>query len=176
MAFDQVNAGTHGRYPLPVGMVLHLMPTGPGSSARATSSVSGLGTWSATDPILIGPFGVFTEIVVEVVAGVALVDAVFATGSAPVTVTGTAGIGNTLTAALAPGWVATSFQWKRDGVPIDGETSSTHLQTNADGGHAVTVGVSGLIYTPPGINVPGGGISVQWDDTQSWDDTATWMD
>ncbi len=72
---------------------------------------------------------------------------------APVTVSGTAIVGNTLTALLATGWSATGYQWLRDGSAISGATSSTYVLQSADGGHAVSVTASGLTFTPTGATV-----------------------
>ena len=98
--------------------------------------------------------------------------------SAPVTVSGTPGIGNTLTAVLATGWTVTGYQWMRDGSAISGATASTYLQVTADGGHVITLSVSGLVYTPPGVTCPpgGGGPTDIWDDTQTWTDISIWTD
>lgn len=98
--------------------------------------------------------------------------------SSPVTVAGTPGVGNVLTAVVSTGWSVTGYQWKRDGSAISGATSSTYLQASADAGHVLTLSVSGLIYTPSGVTVPGGGGggSDIWDDTVTWLDTSTWVD
>lgn len=93
----------------------------------------------------------------------------------PVTVIGTPGVGNTLTAVLATGWTATGYQWKRDGTPISGATSTTYTLVTADAGHLITLTVSGLVYTPTGVTVPPVTVNV-WDDTQTWNDSATWTD
>jgi hypothetical protein len=61
------------------------------------------------------------------------------------TVTGTAKAGYTLTANKGT-WVptpATTFQWKRNGVPIDGATSSTYVLKTLDRGSYITVTVTG---------------------------------
>lgn len=98
-------------------------------------------------------------------------------GGAPVTISGTGGVGNLLTAVLATGWSVTGYQWMRNGAPISGATSSTYTQITADASTVLTLSVSGLIYTPSGIAVPGGGGSSNfWDDTQTWVDTSIWTD
>ena len=60
-------------------------------------------------------------------------------------IAGDAAVGSTLTAK--PGdWdsgMAFSYQWKRDGVAIDGATGSTYTTVTADVGHAITVAVTG---------------------------------
>ena len=64
------------------------------------------------------------------------------------TITGTASEGGTLTANLGtiadtdglPG--SYTYQWKRDGSPISGETSSTYTVASADVGKTITVTVS----------------------------------
>ena len=63
------------------------------------------------------------------------------------TITGVAAEGEVLTAdtstlADADGLGALSYQWSRDGSPIDGATSSTHTLTQADVGAEITVEVS----------------------------------
>lgn len=97
-------------------------------------------------------------------------------GGAPVSITPTSAVvGDTLTAVLATGWTATGYQWNRDGTPISGATSNTYTLTSADGGHLITLTVSGLVYTPTGITIPPVTV-VGWDDTQTWNDSATWAD
>lgn len=102
--------------------------------------------------------------------------------SNPVTVSPTTGVvvGTTLTATFAPGWgldgkPGSGFQWNRDGAPISGATNSTYTLVSADGGHLITLTVSGLVYTPTGVTVPPVTV-VAWDDTLIWNDTATWAD
>src|SRR3954454_708992 len=60
-------------------------------------------------------------------------------------ISGDAAVGSTLTAN--PGqWdsgMAFTYQWKRDGVAIDGATGKTYLSATADVGHAITVAVTG---------------------------------
>ena len=67
------------------------------------------------------------------------------------TVTGTATVGQTLTAT--PGtWDANAtltYQWLRGGAPISGATESTHLVDAADAGLALSVAVTG---NKPGFN------------------------
>lgn len=82
MSIEFLNGGTHGRYPLPAGMVINLAPVGQNSVSRATTSVSGLYAATATSPIQIGPFVVFTEIVIEVLSGAAGVEVDFPGGGA----------------------------------------------------------------------------------------------
>jgi hypothetical protein len=61
------------------------------------------------------------------------------------TISGNAAVGSTLTAN--PGqWdsgMAFAYQWKRDGVAIDGATGSTYATVTADVGHAIAVAVTG---------------------------------
>jgi hypothetical protein len=156
VAYDTINNGVHARYTMPIGMVLVLAPLGTNSQARATSSVSGFGPWGpTTTPIQIGPLSGAAEIVVEVMQGTAIADVVFPSANSPVTVTpSSAVVGDTLTATLATGWTATGFQWNRDGVPISGATAQTYTLGTVDGGHLITLTVSGLVYTPTGVSIP----------------------
>lgn len=69
-----------------------------------------------------------------------------ALSSAQPTVTGTAALGNTLTARAnqwAPTPVTLSYQWKRDGVAISGVGATTYKIASADIGKKITVTVSG---------------------------------
>jgi len=62
--------------------------------------------------------------------------AVAATG---VTVAGTASVGQTLTATVAPTTAAATYQWYADGVAISGATSATYKLTVAELGKVITV-------------------------------------
>ncbi len=67
------------------------------------------------------------------------------TSSVP-TITGTAKVGQTLTAApgsWGPGTVGFGYQWLRDGLAIPGATSAGYTLTAADDGRAVGVRVTG---------------------------------
>ncbi|MDY0912829.1 hypothetical protein [Rathayibacter festucae] len=67
------------------------------------------------------------------------------TGATP-TITGTAKVGQTLTAVpgtWSPAPVALSYQWKRGGTAISGATSATYKAVSADAGKAITVTVTG---------------------------------
>lgn len=69
------------------------------------------------------------------------------------TITGTAQVGQTLTAnpgVWGPGTVDLTFQWIRAGVAIPGATGATYTLVGADSGHPVSVSVSGtkLGYNP----------------------------
>ncbi|QHC60230.1 hypothetical protein [Rathayibacter sp. VKM Ac-2760] len=67
------------------------------------------------------------------------------TGATP-TITGTAKVGQTLTAVpgtWTPAPVTLSYQWKRGGTAISGATSATYKTVAADAGKAVTVTVTG---------------------------------
>nr|WP_228508584.1 cell wall-binding repeat-containing protein [Herbiconiux sp. VKM Ac-1786] len=62
------------------------------------------------------------------------------------TIQGTAAVGSTLTAVAgswSPSSVELSYQWKRDGAPIDGATASTYLVQTPDAGHSLSVAVTG---------------------------------
>jgi hypothetical protein len=62
------------------------------------------------------------------------------------TITGTVKVGRTLTAVTGhwkPGAVTYSYQWLRDGVPIDGATAPTYTLTDADAGSPIRVTVTG---------------------------------
>lgn len=78
-------------------------------------------------------------------------------GSVAVQITGTAGVGNVLTATPATGWSASSWQWYRDGSAISGATSQTYTQQSADAGKTLTVSGSGWSYTAQGVSVPSAG-------------------
>jgi hypothetical protein len=76
------------------------------------------------------------------------VDTAAATGlSYLVSVSGSPVYGGTLTATLASGWTATSYQWIRDGQDIAGATTSTYVLGTADIGKRITVRVSALANT-----------------------------
>jgi surface antigen len=62
------------------------------------------------------------------------------------TITGTAKVGQTLTAktgSWAPAPVTLAFQWSRNGKPVANATKSTYVITSADKGAAVSVVVTG---------------------------------
>lgn len=82
-----------------------------------------------------------------------------------VIVTGNLAQGETLTAAMAPGWGNTGWQWYRDSAPISGATSATYTLQAADVAVGVTISVraSGVSITavagttagvPPGVVAP----------------------
>jgi len=97
-----------------------------GATARASTLGSTCTTCSSTLSVLADPAGPVSP-------------------SADPTITGTAKVGQTLTAGTA-GWATgTSFayQWKRDGAVIDGATASTYTPVAADLGEALSVKVTG---------------------------------
>ena len=62
------------------------------------------------------------------------------------TITGTAALGETLTAvpgAWGPGTVTFAYQWYRDTVAIPGATTSTYAVASADVGHTIHVTITG---------------------------------
>jgi hypothetical protein len=63
------------------------------------------------------------------------------------TVTGSPVVGDVVAAASGTWQTGTTFsyQWLRDGIPIDGATSATYAVANADGGHQISVSVTGRI-------------------------------
>ncbi|QHC68112.1 choice-of-anchor D domain-containing protein [Rathayibacter sp. VKM Ac-2759] len=78
-------------------------------------------------------------------AATAVVTGGVLTGATP-TITGTAKVGQTLTAVpgtWTPAPVALSYQWKRAGVAIPGATAATYKTVSADAGKSVTVTVTG---------------------------------
>ncbi|KQQ05865.1 MULTISPECIES: hypothetical protein [unclassified Rathayibacter] len=78
-------------------------------------------------------------------AATAVITGGILTGATP-TITGTAKVGQTLTAVpgtWAPAPVALSYQWKRGGVAIAGATGATYKTVSADAGKSVTVTVTG---------------------------------
>lgn len=73
---------------------------------------------------------------------------------APVTVFGSAVIGQTLTAQITPGWDNTGGgNWTRDGTNISGATSMTYVTVSGDGGHTVTYKSANIKFIPPGVAV-----------------------
>lgn len=78
--------------------------------------------------------------------------AVVIVGATP-TISGTATVGQTLTAATGawtPASVGFAYQWLRNGVPIGGATASTLTLTSADLGAVISVAVTGSAtgYSP----------------------------
>lgn len=71
----------------------------------------------------------------------------------PVSITGTAEVGEVLTALLAPGWSVTGYQWTRDGSDISGSTDSTYTLVSADASTNVSVRVTGLSYSATAVAV-----------------------
>lgn len=72
---------------------------------------------------------------------------VFAASPAPVIGGGTPTVGDTLTATVGA-WApvaSMSWQWLRDGQPIDGATSASYTTTAADQGRALSVRVTGTV-------------------------------
>jgi hypothetical protein len=90
----------------------------------------------------------------------------------PVTLSGVTNTDGTvtITANLAPGWIASGFQWMRDGAPIAGATSSTYTTVNADVGTEINVDPGVLTFIPTGISI-GGVVSDIWDDSDIFADT-----
>jgi hypothetical protein len=84
-------------------------------------------------------------------ASATVVAATFAPTTA--SITGTAVVGGTLTANVAA-WTPTpdtiTYQWRRNGVAISGQTASTYVIANSDLGTSLTVVVTGSAsgYTP----------------------------
>jgi hypothetical protein len=68
------------------------------------------------------------------------------TSQAPLRVSGVFQFNQMLTATLAPGWSANSYQWTRNGVDIAGATNNTYVLVAADIGKAITVKANGLAY------------------------------
>jgi hypothetical protein len=79
-----------------------------------------------------------------------------ATATSPVTVTGSAAVGSTLTCTINGGWFGTGYQWTRNGANIAGATASTYVTQSADIGNTVTCVVTGLQYIAQGIVVAAG--------------------
>ena len=70
-----------------------------------------------------------------------------------VTITGTATVGSTLTAAVAgwaPAGVSYAYQWNRDGSAITGATATTYVPVLADVSHTLSVAATGSLtgYLP----------------------------
>lgn len=87
-------------------------------------------------------------------AAQAAFDATGALGSSPVSVTGTPGVNNVLSATLAAGWSVTGYQWTRSGTNISGATGSTYMQVAADRGNTISVKVTGLAYSGGAVIPP----------------------
>lgn len=106
--------------------------------------------------------------------------------AAPVSIVGVTGVGNVLTATLAPGWTATGYQWVRNSTAmgtgvttstnISGATSSTYTQIEADSSIVnefgftsvsinVTCQVTGLVYVGASASVPAVTIPTQAETT-----------
>lgn len=88
-------------------------------------------------------------------------------GSAPLSITGTLGVGNDLTATLS-GAFATGFQWYRNGVAISGATDIRNNGTQSvytiQAGDAGTVlSVRPVGYTPQAVTgtIPGGAVDTR---------------
>jgi hypothetical protein len=106
--------------------------------------------------------------VLAIASNAVLPTPVFTGGSSAIS--GTPAIGQVLT-AVAGSWdvpATTTYQWYRDGVAIDGATSSTYTVVGADGGHDVSVRLTGTAtaggYDPgyeisPAVSVPLGTIT-----------------
>lgn len=63
-------------------------------------------------------------------------------------------------------WVTTTYQWKRDGVNIDGATSATYSLTSADSEASITCVASGTDLLSDGVTAPfieGAGLIIGWD-------------
>jgi len=84
------------------------------------------------------------------------------TGATP-TITGTARVGATLTAApgtWSPQPVALSYQWKRDGSVLPGATAATYTPVAADSGTTLTVTVTGTKTGYTTLSKSSAGVSV----------------
>lgn len=80
---------------------------------------------------------------------------VFGAGKLAARVSGTLALGGTLTCTVDPGFSGSpTYQWRRNGVDIAGQTGSTHTVVALDVGTLISCRVSGVIYTTPGLNVP----------------------
>lgn len=117
-------------------------------------------TWTTSDDTIATVSS--TGLVTGVAAGAVTITATSADGSTSgtidleivlpsltshaVTIEGTAKVGSTLTATTTtwtPAPVALAYTWSRDGVEIDGATSSTYVLTGADAGAVITVTITG---------------------------------
>ncbi|MDF0377711.1 hypothetical protein [Methylophilus sp. YYY-1] len=67
--------------------------------------------------------------------------------SALTTIQGTFDVGQTLTAVVADGVIATGFQWYRDNAAIAGATKSTYLLQDIDQGKVIRVTLTGLVVS-----------------------------
>jgi hypothetical protein len=69
------------------------------------------------------------------------------------TISGTAAVGETLTAAFGDG-VTGTVQWYRDGVAISGETALTYVLTSDDLGTTITARSTSIVFISNGIELP----------------------
>ena len=66
---------------------------------------------------------------------------------------GGGGVGDEMLASLSSGWIATGYQWMRDGLDISGATSSAYTLTGADYGKSVSVTATGLSHASSGVKI-----------------------
>ena len=69
------------------------------------------------------------------------------------TISGTAAVGETLTATFGTG-VTGTVQWYRDGVEISGETNLTYVLTSDDLGTTITAHSTSIVFISNGIELP----------------------
>jgi hypothetical protein len=118
------------------------------NTSWAEANLIGSGTWQWRVTALdangnpLGSPGNWTDMQFTVDGGIS--------PSHDVSITGTGAVDQLLTLS-APSWnltgVTTTYQWLRDGWPIDNQTSTSYKVTPADVGHALTVRATG---TRPG--------------------------
>ncbi len=138
------NAGTWG--PAPVTLA-YQWNAGGAAIAGATGATYALTSAEAGKTITVTVTGTKTGYATlsKTSAATAAVGGATLTPGTPA-ITGTAKVGSTLTAnpgTWGPAPVSLSYQWLRDGSPIQGATASTYSTTQADAGKAVSVRVTG---------------------------------
>lgn len=79
---------------------------------------------------------------------------VFGLTRGPVSIAGTLGAGNVLTASLRSGYSATGLQWTRNGSDISGQTANTYTQLTTDRGSVIGCRAIGLAYAGSAGTVP----------------------
>jgi hypothetical protein len=75
-------------------------------------------------------------------------------GGAPASISGSLGVGNTLTVVPKTGWRFATGQWYRDGAAIAGAVALTYQQVPTDGGRVLEFQPDGIQYRVTAGKVP----------------------